>query len=58
MTPLLCRHDNGTVMDRAPPGRRRLRGFGDYVPDDAAPPGMAVKEVAVRFGAPPPRRRD
>ena len=50
---LLCRYNNGTVMDRAPPHRRRLRGFGDYVPAEAMPPGMAVKEVAARCRLPP-----
>ena len=50
---LLCRYNNGTVMDRVPPHRRRLRGFGDYVPAEAMPPGMAVKEVAARCRLPP-----
>ena len=48
-----CQYNNGTAMDRAPPHRRRLRGFADYVPAGATPPGMAVKEVAARCRIPP-----
>lgn len=50
---LACQYNNGTVMDRTPPHRRRLRGFADYVPAEAVPPGMAVKEVAARRRIPP-----
>lgn len=50
---LACSYNNGTVMDRTPPHRRRLRGFADYVPAEAIPPGMAVKEVAARCRIPP-----
>lgn len=49
----LSRYNNGTVLDRAPPDRRRLRSLADYVPAGAMPPGMAVKEVAARGRIPP-----
>lgn len=49
----LSRHNNGTTQDRSPPHRRRLRGFADYVPAEAMPPAVPVKEVAVRRCIPP-----
>lgn len=49
----LSRYNNGTVLDRAPPHRRRLRSLADYVPAAAMPPRMAVKEVAARRCIPP-----
>lgn len=51
----LCvsRYNNGTVLDRSPPDKRRLRSFADYIPAGAMPPRMPVKEVAARGRIPP-----
>ena len=47
-----CRFNNGYI-DRSPPDRRRLRGFGDYRPIADWRPGMPVREVTVVGSVPP-----
>lgn len=51
LAPLWCRFNNG-FLDRSPPARRRLRGFGDWRPlADWA--GEPVAEVILRGAIPP-----
>jgi len=47
-----CAFNNGHI-DRSPPDRRRLRGFGDYRPIEAWVAGAPIREVAIRGGIPP-----
>ena len=47
-----CRFNNG-MIDRSPPGRRRLRSPGDYQDVRGEPAPGAVKEVAILHGIPP-----
>lgn len=49
----LSRYNNGTVVDRLPLDKQRRRSFSDYVPAEAMPPGMPVKEVAAQRCIPP-----
>ena len=47
-----CRFNNG-MIDRSPPGRRRLRSPGDYRDVRGEPDPGAVKEVAILHAIPP-----